>query len=814
MKYILISISLILLYNANIFSQTQVKGRIIDRSTKKAVPYASVAFLHTTTGTITDDNGKFFTDTKQPEIDSMIVSCLGYITDTFAINPNKFQEVKFGISPQSYNIEEIVVVPGENPAHVLLRKVIKHKKFNNPSKLNSYSYESYTKMQLDLNNFDSEIKDVNYMKKFSIAFDGIDTASNGKVYMPIFFTENISDYYYQKRPKKQKEYIKAVNVSGVENESASRYTGGMYTEINFYENYIDLFEKQFVSPIAYNGLLVYKYYLTDSAFIENTWCKQITFRPRRKYEYTFEGDFWVADSCYSLKKIYSKVSNHVNIDFVMDLYIKQSFERINDSTFFPQQEEIFADFNIADKTAGFFARKFSSRKKIKINPHFPENFFSLSLKREIIVADKAKNKNSNYWNTSRHTSLSQKEENIYRMTDSIQNVPAFKVLRNIMMTSATGFWPGKYFEFGPVFEIYTFNESEGRRIQLGGRTSNKFSKFIELNAHAAYGFKDQAFKYGSLIKLKLQKTPHTLFSASYDNDMIPLGLSFIGYSSDLFSSALARTPNDNLLFEKSLTAELERDITVGIFYRIFANHQIISPSVTVPFVNNTGEQAGNLNVFETGITAHIGFNEEYMEAVFNRVSLGSIYPITEITYTAGIPSVMGSNYKYSKLNFHLTHRLYFGPFGKFKYDIEAGKIFGTVPFPLLKLFNGNESYVLQEQAFNLMNVYEFAADEYMSVFLAQHFQGMFLNRIPLLRRLKWREVLFFRAAIGNLSDANRNEFQFPGTLNDVNDPYMETGVGIENIFNFFRVDAVWRLSHLQNENISKFGIRVGLYAAF
>jgi len=797
-----------------LFSQTQLKGTVIDKITGEPIPYAGVGFLRTTTGSITDDYGKFFIDTRQIGIDSVVIQSLGYQSDTFAVEPNVFNERIFEIIPKSYDIEEIVVVPGENPAHVLLRKAIKAKKYNDPSKFDTYSYEAYTKMQLDLNNFDPDIKDTPYMKKFSVAFDGMDTASNGKIYMPIFLTENISDFYYQRRPKKQREHIKAVNVSGVENKSAARYTGGMYTEINFYENYMNLFEKQFVSPLAFNGLMVYKYYLTDSTFIDGTWCRQITYRPRRKHEYTFEGSFWLTDKNHALKKIYARVSNTANIEYVQELIIEHSFQKTDTGVFFPQHEKFFADFNLGEKTAGFFARKITTRRDIQINPTVPDSIFSVGYAREITTAENARNKAVAFWDSTRHIPLSEKEAKIHVMTDSVQNLKAFKNLETFVKTMVTGYFPGEYIEIGPLFESYTFNATEGSRLQLGMRTSNKFSETFEINAHAAFGFQDQKFKYGTLLKYKIQDRPWTLARLTYNNDMIPLGRSFMNYSDNLFSAALSRTPNDNLLFQKSLSADIERDIVRGIFFKAFLNHQVIFPSEAVPFTAANDLPVNQLTSFEAGITAHIGFNEEFGEAVFSRVSLGSVYPVTEITYTEGIPDVMGSQYRYRKLNFFLSHRFFMGPFGKFEYDIEAGKIYGTVPFPLLKLFNGNESYLLREQSFNLMNIYEFAADEYASVFIAHHFQGLFLNKIPLMRKLKWREVIFFRGAIGRLSDANRDEFQFPGYLSDVQKPYMEAGAGIENIFNFFRVDAVWRLSHLQNENAPHFGIRVGLYASF
>ncbi len=809
--YLILSLILLSLYATA--QNTEISGIVVDNATKEPIPYASIGLKNTTIGTITDEEGEFHLTFKNQTSDTVIVQNLGYLNDTIKITLNRFNNLKtIYLKEKSYDIEAVVVTPGENPAHILLRKVIKAKKQNNPYKLDGFSYEAYTKMQLDINNFDPKIADTKYMKKFAIVYEGMDTAQNGKVYMPLLLSENISDFYFQRRPRKQKEVIKAVNISGVENESVTKYTGNMYAKINFYENYMSLFQKQFVSPIAFNGLMVYKYYLTDSAYIDDAWCREITFRPRRKHEYTFEGNMWIEDKTNALKKIYARVSKTANVDFVSEMIIKQSFEKVDD-IYFLQYEDFFTDINLGKKTTGFFARKITSRKNIKINPEFPDKLFAPGTTNKITPDEEASLKNQAYWDSARHMKLEKKEAQIYVMTDSIKNLKAYKNIERFTSALFTGYYPLTKIEIGPIYETYSYNSTEGNRIQASFRTLNKFSKKFEINAHTAFGFRDQRLKYGSLIKYKINKSPWTIAQVSYNHDMNPLGIAFANYSDNVFSSLLSRQPNDNLLLQNDFAMDIQRDLRQGIFLKTFVNHKEIFPSETMPFATLDNKNLNILRTFEAGVTLHLGFNEEYVEANFSRLSLGSLYPITEISYTAGIP-IFGNEYKYHKVNLVLSQRLLLGPFGKFKYTLEAGQVFGKVPFPLLKLFAGNESYMLRRHSFNLMNIYEFAADRYVSLFAIHHFQGLFLNKIPFMRKLKWREVAFLRGAIGSLKDANRKEFQFPGYLNDVSKPYFEGGVGIENIFNFFRVDAIWRLSHLSNPDAPNFGVRLAFYVAF
>ncbi|MCF6365797.1 MAG: DUF5686 and carboxypeptidase regulatory-like domain-containing protein [Bacteroidales bacterium] len=811
LKYYL-TVLILCFFSLLTFSQTKIRGVILNDVTSKPVPFSSVSFVGSAIGCISDENGVFFIEANT-DITQIAINNIGFINDTLDVVSNKYQDFIIYLKPDNYNIKEVIITPGENPADIIIKKVIKNKKYNNINRLGAYSYEQYTKMQVDINNINPSSENDPILKDFKSVFAGIDTsAATGKIYMPLIISETLSDFYYKKFPKHRKEIIKAVNFAGIDNLSASKFTGQMYLEFNFYKNYIKILEKDFISPVALSGLLVYDYSLLDSTFIDNSWCYHLSFLPKRKYQFTFKGDMWITDTTFALKKINANMSKTANLGFVSDFYVKKEYKKTGNNFFFPAEEEFFIDFNISKVTAGFFGKKYTSRKNIKLNPEFPPLFFSATEFRDIEIEDNAADYDSVFWNNNRHTQLSAKERNIYRMVDSVTNQPTFKKVENFIYLLATGYVRRSYLEFGPYYKVYSKNAIEGHRLRLGVRTSNDFSKKIELNSYLAFGLDDQKTKYGFGTKYKLAREPWTLAQINYSKDLIQLGANLGEFGSDNIFSISGK--NDKLLWIENFEASIERDLIKSITGTVFISHKIINPTDSIRFFDSFGNEQTNITTTELTFSAHFGINEEYVEIVFNRQSLGSLYPILELEYTIGIPDFMNSNYKYSKLKLGLRHHISYAFIGKTNYYIEAGKIWGTVPFPLLKLHEGSTGITYDMYAFNMMNYYEFASDKYISFFAEHHFNGLFLNKIPVLRKLKFREVIYAKGVLGSLNDENRNLLQFPSELSDVEKPYIELGAGIENIVNILSVNYFRRISHLQKPDVRKNGIIIGLQLSF
>ena len=809
--------------------QTKVRGKILDAKTQQPVPFATIAFIKSADGTITDVNGEYYLETKKPT-DSIFVNLVGYKPYRFAVNKNAFQNVDIKLEPNEFSLNEVKVYAGVNPAYALLAKIIKNKEINNPNKIESYEYQAYNKMELDLNNIDSAFKEQKVFKHFKFIFNYMDTSvETGKSYLPVFITETLSDYYKQRRPDRSKEVIKAARNAGVKNQSITQYTGSMYLDINVYENFITLFNKAFISPISSLGRVYYEYYLTDSAFIDNHWCYQMTFKPRSKTEPTFKGNMWVNDSTFALKRIRAQISADANINYVKGLVINQEFEKINNETWFLVKDELFADFNLKDSSSGFFGKKTCLYKNIVVNKKYPDGFFDDKVPQKSITLDDANDKDSAYWNSNRHEQLSKKEENIYMMVDSIKNVPVFRTFVDIVTLFVSGYHPMGKVEWGPYFSLYSFNSIEGPRVRLGGRTTVRFDKKLRLNYFLAYGFKDQSFKYGAGFKYVVSQTPRVSFGASYNDDYEQLGQSANAFMADnILKSLLMRKQNNKMTRIRDAKTFFEKEWFEGFSNTLTLNRRGILSNDAVPFVLNASNdvtedikksdlKVRELVTSEVQLNTHLAYNEKFVKGPFDRVSFGSDYPVFDLNLTAGLPNVMGSKFEYYKVKLRINHRFDINPLGRFKYTMEGGRTFGKVPYPLLNLPEGNETYALDETAYNMMNYYEFASDQYASLFCEHHFEGFFLNKLPLIRMLKWREVVYGKGIIGRISSENAQKiYHFPEGLDDLSkEPYYEAGIGLENIFKIFRVDAVWRLSHLDKQyGIQKFGLRAKLQVIF
>ena len=810
---------------------TKIRGRIIDSKTKQALPFVNIAFKGTTIGTTSDFDGQYFLETRTPG-DSLHISFVGYKEQTFKIQKANFQTLNVELKSESFDLQEIKVVPGENPAHIILRKTIAQKRKNNPARFNSYKYESYTKMEMDLNNIKDDFKNKKIMRQFQFVFDYVDTSViTGKPYLPIFITESLSDYHFQRKPRVEREIIKASQISGIkDNASLAQFTGQLHQNINIYDNYIDIFNMGFVSPIADGGLRYYKYYLTDSAYRDGNWCYHLSFKPKRKQEPTFVGDFWVADTTFAIQNMQMRIAKDVNLNWVKDLVSNNEFQKVNDSTWFLKRQHLFVDFMLAEKDStkqmGFFGRKTISYRDVKINIPIEEEIAKLD--NNVIVEETALTQSKEYWNKVRPFKLSKRELGIYAMVDSIQNIPLYRNITDAIRTFATGYYIHGKFEYGPYYKLFSFNEIEGNRFMFGGRTSNDFSTKILLNGHLAYGNKDKKFKYGLGFLYMINKLPRETFGIQYKHDIQQLGKSPNAFTEgNILSSLLKRNPNNKLTMVNQLEAHYEKEWFQGFSNTLKFRYRDISPTKYVPF-NNTAINGGTpiLGITSTEMELRTRFtqNEKMVMGEFERVHLGGPFPIFNLYLTMGMKGMLGADNEYYKVDLSIEHTVEIPPLGNFYYLLTAGKLFGKVPYPLLNLHEGNETYAFDPHAFNMMNYYEFTSDQYVSLFLEHHFNGLLLNRIPLFRKLKWRTVLSGKGLIGSLSDKNNGahthsnaEMLFPNGLSDVRKPYFEASVGIENIFKFIRIDAMWRLNHLDDnpyQDFEKFGIRAMLQFTF
>jgi hypothetical protein len=807
------------------FSQlTKIMGRVTDAKTREAIPFVNMMLKGTIYGTLTDFEGRYSLEVKDPG-DSIIAKYLGYQSVSRKIQKNQFQTIDFELLQENVNLPEIVVRYTGNPAEEILKMVIAHKERNTIQSFDNYEYEAYTKVQIDANNISDKLKNRNLFKPFEFIWQYVDTSTiNGKSYLPVFLTETRSNVYFRKSPREKKEVITASKISGLENRSVARFFGNFSEEVDVYKDYIPILEKNFVSPIAGFGLSYYKYYLVDSAFLGNKWCYHIMFKPRRKQELTFTGSMWINDTSFAVKKVDMRIASDANINFVNDLFVQQEYEWTDHKYWMLSKDILIVDFNIvnnAKKLVGFYAHKTNSYRNFRFDvPGLKKVFADPS---NVVIAPDADKKTGQYWDTARFEKLSKTEQGIYTMVDSVKNVPIFKTYQDIIYGVITGYLTWGNWEIGPYFQAFSFNETEGARFRLGGRTGNGFSKTLQMEGYVAYGTKDLTYKYGADMIYMFDKDPRRDLTISYRYDLEQLGLSPTAFATDnILSSLFHRGPNNKLTLVREYHIAYEHEWYNGLINTIHLTHRENFPLGSNDFIlyPNTPRADSLKSIFtsEIRLDTRISWHERYVSGEFYRASLGSSYPILLISYRYGIPDLFHNDFGYHKLTLDVQQWFNFATIGWSKYIVEGGKIWGTLPYNLLRIHDGNQTFLFDEYASNLMNYYEFVSDQWFSFYYTHHFDGLLFNHIPLLRKLKWREVAHIRAVYGTLTDQNKLYSQFPDQLRSFGwKPYWEAGAGIENIFTFIRIDAIWRLTHLNDiptVRTSPFSVFVSLNFTF
>ena len=803
--------SITILCSQLLFAQkTIVSGSVIDAKTKEPMPFVNVIFKNTKSGTTTDIDGNYRIETYYAS-DSLTVSFIGYNSQTKKVRQDQSQVVNFEMSiGGGVELGEVVVTYTGNPAHKILDRVIDNKAINNREKYDAYEYEVYNKVEFDLNNITDEFKDRRVFNSLQFIFDYIDSTSSDKEYLPMFMTESLSDYYYRRDPKAEREVIKGTKVSGVSNESISQFLGDMYQNVNVYENHIGVFGKSFVSPIADFGKRFYKYYLIDSMVVDGNFCYQIEFVPKQAQEPVFSGTMWINDTTYAIKRIEAGINEQANINFINGFTVEQRYKKVDGEFWMLSKDNLVVDFTITKNSMGLYGRKTTTYKDFVMNKPRPDATFEGVEK--VVVQKGANEKDEEFWDKNRHDSLSENEKNIYLMVDSVKNVPAFRTFIDVVQLVFTGYKEVGLFEIGPYFNAYSFNKVEGHRFRVGGRTSNNFSTQVMFDGYLAYGLKDERFKYGGGVLYFLSKEPRHSVSFNYSLDVEQLGLSQNAFSEDnILSSVLRRNPNDKLTGVEEFKLGTERFWFNGFSNTLSITNRTMKPLGSIRYNKSLDDgslsSVSSIRTTEVGLKTRFAYQEAFVAGEFDRISLGTEYPILELNMGFGLKDVFGGDYNYTKVALSVSDNIKLGTFGRTEVKAQAGKYFGTLPFTLLEIHNGNETYFFDNAAFNLMNFFEFISDEYASLIMTHHFEGFFLNKIPLMRKLKWREVVTGRAVVGSLQDKNKAVLELPNNMYELTGPYAEAAVGIENIFKIIRVDALWRLTYLDHPDIAKFGIR-------
>ncbi|WP_439558982.1 DUF5686 family protein [Dyadobacter sp.] len=830
---ILYSICIVVFASLNAFSQTThvIKGRVTDASTGDPIPFANIAIKASLYGTTTNFDG-FYQLNYNPPADSITVTYVGYDNRSKAINASLTEQViDVQLAPGSLQLREVKIFAGENPAWAVLRKIVANKRVNNPDNLGAYEYESYNKIQIDIDNLSERFRNRKPVKKMTHIVDQFDEVKgeNGETIIPIFISESVSNVFYRRDPKKKKEVINKTKISGVgltDGSLTSQLIGSSFQQYNFYNNWLNILEKDFVSPVSDNWKLYYDYFLADSVYNGASYDYHIEFEPRQEQDLAFTGSFWVDGSTFALTQMDVTVSKRANLNFIEKIKIQQSYELVEDENkYVPLKTRVLIDVDEPTKqTAGMLLKFYSANSKFRINAPRDSKFYdtAIELKEDYMEHD------STFWIKSRPEALSPTEKLTFQLVDSLRVLPVVKTYTEILNIFVNGYkkidkWN---IDIGPYLFLYANNKVEGHRFRLGFRTDPGFSRKWIFSGYGAYGTRDNAFKYGAGMDYIIDRKPWTMAGISYSKDLERLGISAETIGPNTLFGAFSRFGAFRRAYwQQDISAYFKREVVKGLTSSLQIRHRTFDP--LFPFAYKTHPEAGidsptksAFDITEINFESRLASKETFLQNDNERISMGNgNSPAFTFRYTLGVKNLLGGDFSYNKFSFNIKQSFRTGVIGRTYYNVTFGLIPSTLPYPLLYTPLGNESLFYVDNAFNMMRYFEFISDRYVALRMEHNFEGFLLNRIPAIKKLKWRMLATGKLFYGSISDANLSlttttnetgqEIQTFSKLKDR--PYLELGYGIDNILKTGRIDFVHRLTYLNNPNVQPFAVKISFW---
>ena len=821
-------------------STTTVEGTVIDARSKEPMPAVTVALIGTTEGTITDNQGKYHI-TVTGAVTKLRISLIGYTSVFKDILPGQIQTINVSLSEDRQVLNEVIIRAGKktpyrnkgNPAVELIRQVIAHKSSNRIGNYNYAEFKQYERIFFSLSDLSEHFKNKAMFKNYQFLFQEQDsTAIGGKNLLPFYMEEKISQNYYRKSPYAKKEVVEAskqvkYNENFVDNEGLTQYFNRMYEDIDIYDNNISMLGNQMLSPIADGAPAYYKFFITDTVKDAVPQLIELSFTPRNKTDLLFEGSIYITmDGNFAVQNANLTVNKNINLNFVRQMKVLLAFEKNTDGRYHLSQSDLKADFGLNKKKGGgVYGERVVIFSNFKSN--HPEADAVYKGPQVSVDADAAA-KGDNYWQKSRPDTLSSAERDTYKNIDSLQTIPSFKRTMKLITLLLAGYYDFGKFEMGPTNTFYNFNPVEGFRMRLGGRTTTELSKRYYFETYGAYGFKDKRFKYFlsgtySLNDKSVYSFPQEYLRASFQHDTKIPGQELQFVQEDNFFLSFKRGNNTTWLYNDILRLDYVHEYLSHFSYKLELKKWNQYPAGTLSYQYTS--EAGNLtsikrlNTTELDLELRYAPQEKFYQGKLYRTPIPDKYPIFTLRYNQGIKDFLGGDYKYENLTGNITKRFYLSQFGYADVSTEGGYVFGKVPFPLLDIHHANQTYALQLQSYNLMNFLEFVSDHYAAVNIDQNFNGFIFNKVPLLKKLKWREVISFKGLWGGVRDENNpqndpsllhfpvNGAGVPVTYSLNGGPYFEGSVGIANIFKVLRLDLVKRFSYLDHPDAPKYGLR-------
>jgi hypothetical protein len=821
--------------------KTSVSGQVVDANTGEPLVYVSVQFNGGTIGVTSDNYGRFLLE-KMGDASSVKVSYIGYETQIIAIKTKERNDFTIKLVETAALLKEITIKPEKykkknNPAIDLVNQVFLHKDQNRKEGLPFYELDTHEKLRFDLNGITEKYRKKWYFRRFQYAFTFSDTNPvNKRVKLPFFFRERLLTSFYRRNPFTKKDKLWAERQTtfdddyNVDRRGISNYLNTMAADIDIYEPIITLVDKQFIGPLSSAATAFYKFYITDTITIDSQRFASLFFAPFNKNDLAFIGTMLVAlDSTYAVKSVDMGISKDINLNWVRDIKIKQNFEFMTDSTarlLLLRRDELVFDLTILKKLDGrsLLVTKKNVYQKYLLNQPKPDTFYKGKV---LLLRDTGKlERTPQYWREKRIDSLTLVENNIKTMVDSLKSTKIMKTLTYVGTIMASGYASLGLVQVGSLNGLLRFNGVEGTRYQLALRTNDRHFNKFRIRTYAGYGTKDKDWKYGISTSVALNgarpgRFPLNQISTSFERDLYVPGLGR-SYDQTIINS-VQTSANNRLLLHRIVRSDYSREYGNGFSYTIGGTWKNISEAG----IAGEGQNIDNQTITtDFNISLRFAPNEKFYQNNDDRVPIRSKFPVFSLQFKAGLKGVLGGEYAYQRVSLRTDKTFYVAPFGKSRWSLEGGAVLGKVSYTLLEIHRANQSYFFMNTAFSLMNYLEFVSDRYAVLHVNHDFEGILLNRIPLIKKLHWREAFTFKALYGTLTEKNiptaaNSLLPFPTDANKRGltqplgaQPYLEIGAGIGNILQFLRVDYLWRLTYKDLPNVQKYGIKLTVNGGF
>lgn len=844
-------ISLFTLFEMQGQNVTTIRGIVTDSVSGEALPYVSVILKGTTIGAATDLDGKFSFTTSTAASKILEVSYLGYTTKTISIRTGRTNDLKVQLAPTGIELNEVVVKPGrehyrrrDNPAVAFVKNVIERRDANDPRNHDFFSYDRYQRMIFAMNDYQPKKHADGKTGKFDFLVDFIDTLDVGTTILPLSEKEHLETIYFRRDPKSEKRLVKGDKSAGVDEvfsrDGIQQFLNEAFREVDIFQNNIPLFLQRFVSPLSTLGPTFYKYYLLDTLEMDGQKCMDLGFAPFSSESFGFTGHLYVTlDSTYFVRRVLLNVPKDINLNFVSHMTIDQTFRREPDGTRIILKDDIRVNFKLSEKSKGMYAQRLIVYSNQSFTPPDLNELGIFEESAPSITVKGAYNQPDKFWEENRPKEGKRRNPNsVDKLMAKLRSIPVFYITEKVVSILVSGYVPmskdatKNKFEFGPMNTTISGNAIEGARLRVGGTTTPMFHKRLTLDGFAAYGFRDQKMKYDilaeySFIDRKQYRKEYPVHSIRFEYmyDINKLGQQYMYTSKDNFLLAIRRKRDTRATYLRKAELTYTREHYNGISYSaaIRNKREYATPYAIFDRINADGSLTSvpHYDMTELELNFRYGRNEKFYQTRNSRIPITFDAWVFNVSHVMAKKGFLGSSYDYQRTDIGLQKRFWFSAFGYTDVILKAGKVWTKVPYPLLILPNANLSYTIQPEAYTNMNAMEFLNDEYASWDITYYMNGLVLNHIPLIKKLKWREVFCFRGLWGHLTDKNNPAingeglYAFPiGSTTLDKAPYMEASVGIENIFKFLRLDYVWRLNYRDKPDIQTHGVRATMRITF